>query len=228
MKKKKQRKNKKISKFFKIFDYRIFGYEFIKVTGGLPIVIYLRLKKLYINKKIKKFLNHKPYLIAANHTGYLDIMIVANTFWRRRLRFIATKDVFNTKVKSALFTMFGCIKVDKQNVSMETFKKITDTLNRGHCVPIFPEGTIIKNDELIDYKSGVILMSFISKCPIVPMYIPKKEKWYHRQKVVIGDIFDVSKYTESKVPSMEEIKRLTVMLHDIEIDLKNKFEEGKL
>lgn len=224
--KKKTKKKQKVSKFFKIFDYRIFGYEFVKITGGLPVLIIFRVKKYFINKKIKKNLNHKPYIIASNHNGYSDILIIAATFWNRRLRFIATKDVFTNKINSFLFNFFGCIKIDKENVSLNTFKKAQDALMRGHCVPIFPEGTIDKKKDIIDYKSGVVLMALVSKVPIVPIYVEKRKKWYKRQRVVIGDVFNASDYISSPIPSMEEINKVTIMLHDIELDLRKKLDEG--
>ena len=225
-----KKKNKKVSKFFQIFDYRIFGYEFIKITGGLPIVLWYRIKKFYVNKKQKKLLNHEPYLIAPNHNGFTDIMIVANAFWNRRLRFVATKDLYTNKFRRFLFNgLFACIDVDKQNVSMKTFKNVKDALARGHCVPVFPEGTIAKNSsDVIEYKSGVVLMSIVSKVPIVPVYMEKRTKWYKRQRVVIGEMLDISKYTNSPIPSMEEIKRLTLILHDEEVKLKQMLENGEL
>lgn len=223
---KKIKKKKKVSKFFRIFDYRIFGYEFVKITGGLPVLVMFRVKKYFVNKKIKKTLNHKPYIIASNHNGYSDILIIAAAFWNRRLRFIATKDVFTNKINSFLFNFFGCIKIDKENVSLNTFKKAQDALMRGHCVPIFPEGTIDKKKDIIDYKSGVILMALVSKVPIVPIYVEKRKKWYKRQRVVIGDIFNASDYISSSIPSMEEINKVTIMLHDIELDLRKKLNEG--
>lgn len=225
--KKKTKKKQKVSKFFKIFDYRIFGYEFVKITGGLPVVVMFRVKKYYINKKIKKTLNHKPYIIASNHNGYSDILIIAATFWNRRLRFIATKDVFTNKINSFLFNFFGCIKIDKENVSLNTFKKAKDALMRRHCVPIFPEGTIDKKKDIIDYKSGAILMALVSKTPIIPIYVEKRKKWYKRQRVVIGDVFNVNDYITSPIPTMEEINQATIKLHDIEIDLKKKLNEGR-
>lgn len=225
----KKKKDKKVSKFFQIFDYRIFGYEFIKITGGLPIVLWYRIKKIYVNKSQKKILNHQPYLIAPNHIGFTDIMIVANTFWNRRLRFVATKDLYTNKFRHFLFNkLCACIKVDKENVSMKTFKEVKDALNRGHCVPVFPEGTIAKDaDSVIEYKSGVVLMSLVSKVPILPIYMEKRTKWYKRQRVVIGEFIDLTKYTTSPIPSMEEIKRLTIILHDEECKLKGYLEKSK-
>lgn len=228
MKKKKQ--TNKVSKFFQIFDYRMFGYDFVKFTGGLPIVIWYRIKKIFVNKKQKKILNNTPYLIAPNHIGFTDIMIVANTFWNRRLRFVATKDLYINKFRRFLFNkFFACIEVDKENVSMKTFKEVKDALNRGHCVPVFPEGTIAKKeDSVIEYKSGVVLMSLVSKVPIVPVYMEKRTKWYKRQRVVIGELLDLTKYCKSPMPSMEEIKKLTLILHDEEVKLKQLLENGEL
>ena len=224
----KKKKDKKVSKFFQIFDYRIFGYEFIKITGGLPIVLWYRIKKIYVNKRQKKILNHQPYLIAPNHIGFTDIMIVANTFWNRRLRFVATKDLYTNKFRHFLFNkLCACIKVDKENVSMKTFKEVKDALNRGHCVPVFPEGTIAKEaNSVIEYKSGVVLMALVSKVPILPIYMEKRTKWYKRQRVVIGEFIDLTKYTTSPIPSMEEIKRLTIILHDEECKLKGYLEKS--
>ena len=227
MKKKKQ--TKKVSKFFQIFDYRVFGYDLVKFTGGLPIVLWYRIKKIFVNKKQKKLLNTKPYLIAPNHNGFTDIMIVANVFWNRRLRFVATKDLYINNFRRFLFNkFFACIEVDKENVSMKTFKEVKDALNRGHCVPVFPEGTIAKDaDSVIEYKSGVVLMALVSKVPILPIYMEKRTKWYKRQRVVIGEFIDLTKYTTSPIPSMEEIKRLTIILHDEECKLKGYLEKSK-
>ena len=84
-------------------------------------------KKKQQIKKQKKLLNHEPYLIAPNHNGFTDIMIVANAFWNRRLRFVATKDLYTNKFRRFLFNgLFACIDVDKQNVSMKTFKNVKD------------------------------------------------------------------------------------------------------
>lgn len=221
-------KKKKISKLAKIFDYRVFGNDFTKITGAIPTMIYFRLKKLFVNKKALKSLRHKPYLIAANHTNLLDVIVVALTFPFRRIRFVATSDLFRNKFLNFLFKFFGCIKVDKNNVSMNTFKGVKEGLNYGHCVCVFPEGTIAGGEEFTDYKSGIILMSSVSKVPIVPIYIPVRKKWYNRQIVVMGDIFDINDYIKSPIPTMEEIQLATQKLKEIEFDLKEKYEKELL
>jgi len=70
-------------------------------------------------------------------------------------------------------------------------------------------------------------MSLVSKVPILPIYMEKRKRWYKRQRVVIGEFIDLSKYTTSPIPSMEEIKRLTIILHDEECKLKEMLEKSK-
>lgn len=223
-----KKKKNKVSKFFQIFDYRVFGYDFTKVTAGIPVLIFLRLKKYYENKQTFKKIRHKPYLIAANHSNLFDVVVVATSFASRRLRFVATKDLFRTKFLNFLFTFFGCIKVDKNNVSMNTFKGVKEGLKYGHCVCVFPEGTIAGGEELIEYKSGIILMASVSKVPILPIYIPVRKKWYQRQRVVFGDVFDINDYIKSPIPTMDEIHLTAQKLKEKEVELKEKYEKGLL
>ena len=71
-------------------------------------------------------------------------------------------------------------------------------------------------------------MSSVSKVPIVPIYIPVRKKWYNRQIVVMGDIFDINDYIKSPIPTMEEIQLATQKLKEIEFDLKEKYEKELL
>ena len=82
-----------------------------------------------------------------------------------------------------------------------------------------------EEQDIIDYKSGIILMALTSKVPIVPIYMEKRTKWYKRQRVVIGDMIDLKEHLKTPIPTMEDIKRLTLMLHDEECKLKALLEK---
>ena len=60
----------------------------------------------------------------------------------------------------------------------------------------------------------------------VIIYIQKREKWWHRQRVVIGEKIDLEQYFENKIPTMEDITRATNILREKEEQLaevlKNK------
>ena len=104
---------KKINIFNKIFDYRYFPYDFVKVTGALPAIIYLRLKKHYLNGKKQKGLFKGPAIIVSNHATYIDPIIIMVATWNRRTSFIATEDLFGTKIRSFFFSAIRCIKINR-------------------------------------------------------------------------------------------------------------------
>lgn len=219
-------KKKKIPLICKIFDPKCFFHDFVKWTGALPVVVYLRQKRHYINGKKQKGLFKGSAIIVSNHPGFFDPLIVMNAFWTKRCGFIATKDIFKNKFQKWLFTSFGCIEVDKNNVSVAMFKKTTDVLNRGHSIIVFPEGHVVREGNVQDFKSGAILMAMFADAPIIPMYIVKREKWWKRQHIVIGEKFNVKDYISSPIPSMEDIERVTKILREKELELENLGKRG--
>lgn len=216
---------KKINIFNKIFDYRYFPYDFVKVTGALPAIIYLRLKKHYLNGKKQKGLFKGPAIIVCNHATYIDPIIVMVATWNRRTSFVATEDLFGTKIRSFFFSAIRCIKINKQNVSMQTFKNVQDVINHGHLVGIFPEGHIQTKDSNDHYKSGAVMFATLCDVPIIQIYIHKNEHWWQRQHVVISDKINVKELINSKIPTVEEIEEVTKFLENQELELKKIIEK---
>ena len=130
----KKDKNKKFSKFQTIFDFKWLFYDFVKLTAIIPALIAYRPKYYYINKEVKKDFKHNPTIIASNHNSLKDPLTMLIMFYYRRVGIIGTKELFNTRFKKALFTGFNCIKIDKDNVSLQTFRQVNETIRRGHSV----------------------------------------------------------------------------------------------
>ncbi len=195
---------------------RYFLYDFVKATGAIPALLWLRPKITYLNEKSPKRVKGGA-LIASNHISFFDPVVVHCVFWYRRLNCIATKDLFTSKTKEWFFTKMHCIKIDKENFTMRSLHSVINRLNEEKAVVIFPEGTVNREEEhgLKNYKSGAILMAHISGKPIVPMYIAKRERWYERTRVVIGEEIDVRTLC-GKIPTTEEIERASKYLYDKE------------
>lgn len=213
-------KKKKINIFKKIFDYRYFPYDFVKITGALPALIYLRLKKHYLNGKKQKGLFTGPAIIVCNHATYIDPIIVMVATWNRRISFVATEDLFSTKLRAFFFNAIRCIKINKQNVSMQTFKDVQNIINYGHLVGIFPEGHIQTKDSNDHYKSGAVMFATLCNVPIIQIYIHKNKHWWQRQHVVISDKIYVNELVNSKIPSVSEIDEVTRFLEKQELEMK--------
>jgi len=201
--KKKKTQQKKFNKFQSLFDIKYLGYDFIKLTGCIPALLFFRVKYFYKNKETKKELRKTPCIIVANHHSFLDPFLMLTVYYNKRVSIIATKELYEGKLKNFLFTVFfRSIKIDKDNVSLKTFKDVKNVILRGHSVGIFPEGGIHNNQEGIEgFKSGAIMMANMANAPIYPVYFKKRTHWWQSTKVIFGEKFDVSSYINGKATS---------------------------
>ena len=201
-------------------------YDFVKLTGWLPAMIYLRPKVISVGKS--KFSKTKGgFLITSNHVRFDDPILLLAVFWNRRVHCLATKDLFSTKLKNFFFSRMLCIRVDKDNFSMQSFHEACDCLRANQAVAIFPEGEVNQTgQEMLGFKSGAVLMAHQTKKPILPMYIVKPDKWYHRRVVLLGELMDVQALC-GPIPSMESIQRVTDQLQQTELELKQYYFEQR-
>ena len=181
------------------------------------MLAWLRPKILYIGEK-KKIKGGA--LVASNHISFVDPVLVHIAFWYRRINCIATKDLYRNKLLSYFFKKMHCIKVDKDNFNMGTFREVCQRLEEDKLVVVFPEGTVNRQQqEFLTFKSGAILMAYKAKKPIVPIYLQAPSKWYKRYTVVVGEPIDIN--PEGKMlPSMQEVNKINEMLVAKEMELK--------
>ncbi len=210
----KQRKKKKL--------FYNFWYDFVKFTGAIPVLLWLR-PKIYRPYKTK--IPKGALLISANHKSLTDPVTVHVAFPWRRLHCLATKDLYNTKLKATFFNKMHCIMVDKENFSLSSFHDTVSALEEGGAVVIFPEGQLnrAKDDSILAFKSGAALMAHKAGAPILPLYIAKREKWYQRQRIVIGEPVFVREETGA-LPTMEQLNTATELLRQKELALREYFE----
>ena len=200
-----------------------FCYDFVKVTGAIPVLLWMRPKVIYPygKKRIKG-----AALVSSNHRSLLDPIIVHCAIKSRRLNCLATKELYNTKLKARFFNLMHCIMVDKENFSLSSFHDVVDRLRDGKVVVIFPEGQINSGEksDVLTFKSGAVLMAHKSGAPILPIYIVKKEKWYQRQIILIGEPFDVCSRLGG-VPALADLSGVSAELREKELELHEYYEK---
>ena len=209
MKKQEKVKKRKTNYFF---------FDFVKVTGVPFMWLLLRPKLIYENERAREKVKGGALLIA-NHSGNIDPIVAMFSLWYRRHHFVATKELFNNKFKKWLFTRFHCIEIDRDNVSMDSFKHIITCLKEDKLVSIFPEGRKTNTDEVQDFKAGAALMAILSQKPIVPVYLKRRKNIFERQKIIIGETIDVAKILNGK-PSLTEIENISERLRERQSQLK--------
>ena len=210
----KKKKKKKCKSYFL--------YDFVKVTGFLPTLIWMRPKVIFAGKYKRK--DYKGgMLVSCNHRGFTDPVMAHYVFWNRRLNCLATKDLYNTKLKNWFFNQMHCIQVDKQNFSMDSFHAVTEYLKNDKAVLIFPEGQINHTDEMLSFKAGAVLMAHRAGKSVVPVYFPEYGKWYNRRVALVGDPIDVRGMC-GKIPTMDKMKEVNEYVRYVELSLKELYE----
>ena len=207
-----------VQKKAKLFSLRCLLMDLIRVTGALPGLVWLRPKIRYTSKQAKKRLRG-GVLVIANHTSFIDPACMMYVLWYRRLYFVCHQAFVETKA-GPFFRAAGClIPINADNFSVGSFRSITESLRDGKAVTLFPEGHVNKGDEMLEFKSGMVLISMQSKRPIVPVYLKPRRHWYSRLKAVVGEPVDITSLSEGR-PAFSKIQEVTALLKKREEELE--------
>ena len=207
-----------VQKKAKLFSLRCLLMDLIRITGALPGLVWLRPKIRYTAKQAKKRLRG-GVLVIANHTSFIDPACMMYVLWYRRLYFVCHQAFVETKA-GPFFRAAGClIPINADNFSVGSFRSITESLRDGKAVTLFPEGHVNKGDEMLEFKSGMVLISMQSKRPIVPVYLKPRRHWYSRLKAVVGEPVDITALSEGR-PAFSKIQEVTALLRKHEEELE--------
>lgn len=205
---------------------KYFFYNFAVATGLLPGLLWLRPRRIYSSPAAKERIRGGA-LIVSNHVSLIDPIYLMIAVWYRRHRFVCMEELLSLPLARAFFKLAGCIPLDRDNTSFDSFREIIDALKMGELVTVFPEGQVnVRSGVVNEFKSGVILMSVMSGKPIIPVYIAKPKRFYDRLTAVIGEAFDPSSVC-GKRPSAAQIKELSAMLLEKEKELMHLYKESK-
>ena len=200
------------------FDPVPFVQGFIKVTGAIPSLLWLRPKRIYASEKAREKIKGGA-LIIANHSDFVDPVYLMTVLWYRQHHFICSEEIMDSKAGGFLRAC-GCIRIDRKNVTINTMRDITDRLKQGQVVSLFPQGRIsVGEDEGAKFKSGMTLMAIRSGAPIIPVYVKPRKSFFGRLKVVIGEKVSVTELYGER-PTFAEIDAATRLLYEREKQLK--------
>lgn len=199
-------------------------FDFARITGAIPVLLTYRSKKLYPNNNKSKDLFKGRLIFCSNHKSYLDPVILSGALWRRRVAFLATKDIFSNKFLNWMFEHMKVIKVDRDDVSLDSFKQAKTVIDRGHAVAIFPESHVYHDDNIRSFKSGAAMLAAICDADILPIYLPPRKKKINRQIVVIGKRINYKQYTNGNYPNVNQIQQITNIVEQEEKKLKEYYD----
>lgn len=163
-------------------------FRFCQFSLAIPVKIFYPTK--LINKKnIPK----GRCIIASNHRSNMDAVLLGANTWEKKY-YLAKKELFKGKLKSAILKSLGGIKIDRQANDVGAIKNALSVLKKDKKLVIFPEGRRNGDEMLGEIKQGIAMLAIKGQAPIVPMYISKKAKIFRRNKIFFGQPFTLEQF----------------------------------
>lgn len=121
-----------------------------------------------------------PYVLAGNHTKWLDSVMLVSVAGRNQVHFLAKEELWHGKGWIVVKAM-GCIPVNRKIHDKDALIRAYEYLNNGSCIGIFPEGTINRTDDIImPFKYGAVKMCGETGAQLVPFVITGKYKLFKK------------------------------------------------
>ena len=111
-------------------------------------------------------------LLLGNHISWIDWAIVQLAS-PRPVRFVMLKSIYERWYLKWLFDLFGCIPIEQGSQSRDALKRVTEALNNGEVVCLFPEGAISRTGHLGHFRQGFerACKDVSADVVIVPFYL---------------------------------------------------------
>ncbi len=164
----------------------------------------------------------KSYMLIANHTSMIDIMLMLVAARNQSFVFVGKKEL----AKIPLFGFFykkTCILVDRNDPRSRqaVFKRAQRRLDSGLSICIFPEGRVPEESVVLDnFKDGAFRLAINHKIPIVPMtFLDNKKRFSYtffsggpgRLRVKVHPFIETAGLRVEHTQEIREIARKMIM-----------------
>jgi 1-acyl-sn-glycerol-3-phosphate acyltransferase len=129
-------------------------------------------------------------ILAANHIGILDILLVYYGIDRTDLFIPVAEKWEKTGGIRWLGKHLNFIFIDRYNPDLRAMRRMIALMEEGKCMVISPEGTRSRIGSLLEGKPGVAYLAARSGFPVIPIAITGTE-----DKVILGNLKRLRKST---------------------------------
>src|SRR5690554_7755438 len=124
-----------------------------------------------VEKSGEEVLEKGPFVLAANHSSYLDIFLLYSILPKNRFLFMGKSEILNYPLVKTFFKKLN-IPVDRSS-SIKSAKSLIQAKNEvenGWSIVVFPEGGILDPSSIVhEFKNGAFQLAKLSKCAILPI-----------------------------------------------------------
>lgn len=134
-----------------------------------------------------------PFIVIANHHSNFDPLILTPYFLQMP-RWLGKIELFSFKPMASILEKYQVIPIDRGGINVASVKRIFRDLRCGEIIGMFPEGTRIRREQIgkkMPSKETLRLLAK-SKVPILPIYLEMPYRYFCKNRVVVGPVFNYS------------------------------------
>ncbi len=153
-----------------------------------------------------------PAIICAPHSSLIDpVLVYLAAGNKKQIHFMAKKELTKNKLVGTVLHKCGAYFVDRGAADVTAVKTTIKHLKEGDKVMIFPEGTRKEETDYSAAKKGAVRIAARTGVPIVPVYIPRNKKYFHKVEVIIGEAYSVLKPGADDGPDYYDLRAQELM-----------------
>ncbi len=153
---------------FKKESYK-FAYIFVRIWS-YTLFYGMGFRYQFHNLSKKEVQKHKAYVIIANHTSPMDIMLCAILFPHHPICFVGKKELVKIPIFGSIYKRI-CVMVDRSSTKSraDVYRRCAERMELGNSVVIFPEGGVPDDTSIIldNFKDGAFILANRHQFPIV-------------------------------------------------------------
>jgi len=205
---------------------RWFPYDLLRVLFWSISLILLPIKYYYVDGRPRNRRIRGGAIIIANHASHLDPVIIMQAFAARRVIFMTGEILYEQHFLFSWFlNIIGCIRINRgAALNMDSFNRALSVLKAGSVVCVFPEGQIGSDNQLLPFKSGVILLAALSNTPIIPIYMADHARALHQLHVIVGKPIVPQSHLQGEPLNTHNVEHLSELLYADMLTLKTELE----
>lgn len=117
----------------------------------------------------QKILKDQQYVIIANHTSIMDIMLTCILFPNHPLCFVGKKELVKIPIFGTIYKRI-CVMVDRNSAKSraDVYRRCAEKMAEGNSIMIFPEGGVPDDTSIIldQFKDGAFILSTKHQFPV--------------------------------------------------------------
>lgn len=144
------------------------------------------MKVIWEDKKLTQEALAGPCVIFSNHNSLVDGLYLTRYLKKYKVSTYVAKDWYDKPQFNWIFRSTPYIPMERKQLDTSWMEEGKEKLRNRESVYIFPEGHLTGQDEFDEFKPGFLMLAKQTDATLIPIYLEKGFRLFHRTRVVIG------------------------------------------